>query len=79
MTAVLERETLTGVEDETRQQLEAAADAFVQSPANLRAAIVAAGRRGERPAAIARAIRYVYTYDYVARLVREDKKNRAQS
>jgi hypothetical protein len=74
VTVVQDRETLTAVDDDTRQELEAAADAFVQSPANLRAAILAAGRRGERPADIVKAIKHVYTYDYVARLVREDRR-----
>lgn len=74
MTVVQEHETLTRVDDETRQELEAAADAYVQSPATLKAAIVAAARKGERPADIVRAIRHVYTYDYVARLVREDRR-----
>ena len=78
MTAVQEHETLTGVDQQTRQELEAAADAFVQSPAVLKAAILKAARNGDRPADIVRAIRHVYTYDYVAKLVREDRKG-AQS
>lgn len=71
MTALLDRETLTGVDDETRQELEAAARAYEQAPANLKDAIRAAARKGDRPADIVKAIGHVYTYDYVARLVRE--------
>ena len=78
MTVVLERETLTGVDDETRAQLAAAASAYQEAPAKLKAAILEAAN-GERPAAIVRAIGHVYTYDYVARLVREDRRHRTQS
>ena len=74
VTAVLEHETLTGVDDETRQALEAAADNYEHGPARLQAAILDAARSGEKPAAITRAIGYVYTYDYVAKLVRLDRK-----
>ena len=74
MTAILERETLTGVDQETRQALEDAADNYAMAPSRLQAAILAAARRGDKPALIARAIGHVYTYDYVARLVRNDKR-----
>lgn len=70
---MLEHETLTGVDDKTRQSLTDAADNYEHAPARLQAAILAAARKGEKPAAIARAIGYVYTYDYVARLVRKDR------
>jgi hypothetical protein len=70
---MLEHETLTDVDDETRRELAAAADAYVQAPAKLRAAIIKAGRAGEKPADITRAIDYAFTYDYVARLVRQDR------
>lgn len=70
---MLEHETLTGVDEDTRQLLVLAADNYEHGPARLQAAIVAAARKGEKPAAIARAIGYVYTYDYVARLIRKDK------
>ena len=74
MTAVLEqRATLTGVDDETRQSLKTAADDYEQAPARLKAAILEAARGGEKPADVARAIGYVYTYDYVARLIRKDR------
>ena len=74
VTVILERETLTGVEDDTRQALEVAADIYAMAPARLQAAILAAARKGDKPAAIARAIGYAYTYDYVARLVRTDRR-----
>ena len=74
VTALLEHETLTRVDDETRQSLVAAADNYEHAPARLQAAILEAARGGEKPAAIARAIGYVYTYDYVAKLVRLDRK-----
>ena len=75
MTAVLEqRATLTGVDEETRQSLTAAASDYKEAPARLKTAILEAARGGEKPADIARAIGYVYTYDYVARLVRKDRK-----
>ena len=74
VTVILERETLTDVRPEVRQSLEVAADNYENGPARLQAAILEAARKGEKPAAIARAIGYVYTYDYVARLVRRDKK-----
>jgi hypothetical protein len=71
---MLEHETLTGVDDETRQSLTVAADNYEHAPARLQAAILDAARAGEKPAAITRAIGYVYTYDYVARLVRLDRR-----
>jgi hypothetical protein len=73
---MLEHETLTHVDDDTRRELADAADAYVQAPAKLRAAIIKAGRAGEKPADITRAINHVMTYDYVARLVREDRAAR---
>ena len=74
MTVVLDqRATLTDVDDETRQSLKAAADEYEQAPARLKTAILEAARKGDKPAAIARAIGYVYTYDYVARVIRQDR------
>ena len=74
MTTVLDqRATLTDVDDETRQALKAAADDYQQAPARLKAAILEAARNGDKPADIARAIGYVYTYDYVARVIRKDR------
>jgi hypothetical protein len=74
VTAMLEHETLTAVDAETRQALEVAADNYAMAPARLQSAILDAARNGEKPAAITRAIGYVYTYDYVAKLVRLDRK-----
>jgi hypothetical protein len=72
VTAVLDVDaTLAGVDEQTRQELADAADTYIQAPEKLKAAIIAAAARGEKPAAIARAIGYAYTYDYVAKLVRE--------
>jgi hypothetical protein len=73
MTAVLDHATLASVEDEIARELAEAADAVEKGPARLRAAILKAADAGERPAAIHRAINFVYTYDYVARLVREHR------
>lgn len=76
MTAILEHATLTHVDEEMLRKLAAAADIYEQGPARLKAAILEAARNGEKPADIVRAIRHVYTYDYVARLVREDRASR---
>lgn len=73
VTVLHEPATLTQVDEETRRALEGLADAYEQAPVRLRAAILAAARAGERPAAIARAIRHTYTYEYVGRLIREDR------
>jgi hypothetical protein len=73
---MLEHETLTRVDDDTRRELTEAAAAYVQAPVRLREAIVNAGRAGERPADIVKAIGHAMTYDYVARLVREDRAQR---
>lgn len=73
VTVILEPATLTQVNDQTRRKLEAVADAYEQAPVRLRAEILAAARSGEKPAAITRAIRHAYTYEYVARLIRTDR------
>lgn len=57
-----------------KTELEDAATAYEEAPRRLRAAILKAASAGERPADITRAIRYVYTADYVARLIREARK-----
>lgn len=69
----MEHGTLTQVDPETLGRLETAADNYVNGPERLKAEILTAGRKGEKPAAIARGIRYAYTYDYVAKLIREDR------
>jgi hypothetical protein len=73
VTMTMESGTLTQVDPATRTELEQAADNYVNGPDRLKAAIVKAARRGEKPAAIARAIGYAYTYDFTAKLVRADR------
>jgi hypothetical protein len=67
------RATLADVDEQTRQALEVAADNYEHGPDRLKSAILDAARKGDKPAAIARAIGFVYTYDYVAKLIREDR------
>ena len=62
------------MDPETHGKLATAADNYEHGPSRLQSAILDAARSGEKPAAITRAIGYVYTYDYVAKLVREDRK-----
>lgn len=62
------------MDEETRQALADAGQAYKEAPAQLRAAVLAAADKGEKPADIQRAIGYVWTYDYVARLVREHRR-----
>lgn len=73
VTAISEHATLTEMDESTATELAEAAEAYEQAPVRLRAAILAAARNGETPASITRAIRHVYTYDYVARLIRQDR------
>lgn len=70
---MIDRETLTDMDDETRDKLADAAKVYLDAPANLRAVIIESGRNGDKPADIARAINYAFTYDYVARLIRQDR------
>ena len=79
VTVALEHATLADVDEKTADALRAAAEAYRQAPETLKAAIIAAAEKGERPAKIARAIGYVYTYDYVAKLIREWRAKSAQS
>ena len=79
VTAVLDHATLTGVDEETRDALAAAAEAYRQAPETLKNAILTAASKGDRPADIARAIGYVYTYDYVAKLIREWRNPKPRS
>lgn len=73
VTLICEPGTLTQVDDDTRRALEGAADAYEKAPVRLRAVILEAARNGDTPAAITRAIRHAYTYEYVGRLIRADK------
>ncbi|MBO0813596.1 MAG: hypothetical protein J2P30_00345, partial [Actinobacteria bacterium] len=61
------------MDEETRQALADAGKAYKEAPAQLRRAVLAAADKGEKPARIHEAIGYVWTYDYVARLVREHR------
>jgi hypothetical protein len=70
---MLDRETLTGMDEDRRARLAAKADTYERAPAELKAEILDAARAGDKPAEIHRAINYVQTYDYVARKIREDK------
>lgn len=79
MTIALERATLADVDEETARKLAEAADTFRQAPKALRDVIREAGLAGEKPSAIARAIGYAYTYDYVARIVRQARRGAAQA
>jgi hypothetical protein len=69
--------TLTRVDAQMRQALEHAADQVEYGPARLKAAILAAAKAGERPADITRAIGHVWTYDYVAKIVREGRASQS--
>lgn len=79
VTALLDHATLTQVDDETRRELEAAADAYEKASPRLRAVIIKAARNGNKPSEITRAIRYAMTYDYVARLIREDRADNPEA
>jgi hypothetical protein len=73
VTVTMESGTLTQVDPETRTELEQAADNYVNGPDRLKAAIIKAARKGDKPAVIVRAIAYAYTYDFTAKLIREDR------
>jgi hypothetical protein len=75
---MLEHETLTDMDDETRLGLAEAADHVLHGPERLKAKIIAAGRNGEKPADIHKVIHPAYTYDYVAKLIREDRAARTR-
>lgn len=73
VTVITEHATLTDMDESTARELAEAAEAYEQAPVRLRAVILAAARKGEKPADITRAIRHTYTYEYVARLIRKDR------
>jgi hypothetical protein len=73
---MLDRATLADMLDaDTRRDLGDLADAYEKASPRLRAAILKAARGGANPAEITRAIKHVMTYDYVARLIRQDRKD----
>lgn len=83
VTALMEHATLTDMDETIAKELADAADAYGKATdalekrsAGLRAAILDAARDGQRPADIVRAIGHVYTYEYVARLIRQDRAAR---
>lgn len=57
-----------------KARLAAKADAYERAPGELRTEILDAARAGDKPADIHKAINYVQTYDYVARVIRKDRK-----
>ena len=61
-------EILYGVDPDTEAELAQAADQFVAAPKNLHAAILKAAADGAKPAEITRAIKHVYSSDYVERI-----------
>lgn len=65
------RETLSCVDDDVRADLKEAAAALKAAPNNLKAAIVRAAGRGENANKITEAIGFVYSPDYVRRIIRE--------
>lgn len=73
VTTITGHETLPDMDETTARALADAAEAYEQAPVRLRAAILAAARSGEKAADITRAIRHVYTYEYVGRLIRKDR------
>ena len=73
VTTMTDHATLTDMDESTARELADAAEAYERAPVRLHAAILGAARNGEKPADIVRAIRHVYTYEYVARLIRKDR------
>lgn len=66
--------TLDRVQEDTRRELKDAAEAVRSGPSLLKVAICKAADEGERAADITRAIDHVWTYDYVARIIREHRE-----
>lgn len=65
------------MDDDTRRGLAEAAAEMTAAPERLKTLILEAARRGERPAAIHRVIFPAYTYDYIAKLIRDDRAAQA--
>ena len=73
VTVTLDHATLTCVQEDTARELKEAAEAVRSGPSLLKVAICKAADEGERAADITRAIDHVWTYDYVARVIREHR------
>ena len=73
VTTMTDHATLTDMDESTARELADAAEAYERAPDRLKAAMVRAARKGDKPATIARAIGYAYTYDFTAKLIREDR------
>jgi len=65
------RESLSCVDEDVRADLKEAAAALKAAPKNLKAAIVRAADRGENANKITEAIGFVYSPDYVRRIIRD--------
>lgn len=73
MLLLQDRENLSHVDDDVRADLQQAAAALRDAPANLKAAILRAAARGENANRITEAIGFVYSPDYVRRIIREGR------
>ena len=69
------RETLKDVDKEMETELAQAAEEFEAAPRRLQAVILKAAANGENANQITRAIRQVYSPDYVRRLIRDARKD----
>ena len=69
-----DRESLSQVDADVRADLEQAAAALKAAPDNLKAAIIRAAARGENANRITEAIEFVYSPDYVRRIIREARE-----
>lgn len=61
-------EILRCVDPDTEKELGDLADVYSTAPAKLRAGILKAAAKGDKPAEITRAIKHVYSTDYVERI-----------
>lgn len=61
-------EIIWSVDRETEAELARLAEAFEAAPKNLREGILRAAAKGAKPAEITRAIKHVYSSDYVERI-----------
>lgn len=66
------------MDEDTRRGLAEAAAEMMAAPERLKKLILEAARDGSRPADIHRVIFPAYTYDYIARLIRDDRASQAE-